>query len=318
MYFQCPSNKLNKKQKIDFIFFEINNFIYNDKFLKLVKIFDTDFVIEKNIIIHLNNLKNFSNNWDYRTIQSKYVKLPNGEKARWLLTNDDFINEHEKIIIDVANELSMIGVTDTQNNDYKYLLVLGGAKETNIIRPMMAKKIVDDKNITNSSIIGLGCDRVFDVSENTDVFKYPTNIKTEYDALKYGLFKVFSDNEEQYLNLKQIYYKNNKVFAISAPSKDTNRRANSFDTFIYFFENLYNTVGRILLISSQIHVPYQSMKFLPFSIKYNVEFDIVGNPYYFFDNNYKHGEPVKYLQELRSTILSCCDFFNEFIYTINN
>ncbi len=287
-------------KKIDILLSEFNDFLYNKKFLKLVKKFDNNFLPDTNFFIYLENLYNFSNAWDYRKIQNDKIKTKSGENARWLLVSDDYVLSIKNLILEVAKELTLIGNTELNSYDFNYILVLGGARETNILRPKFTKYLIDKYDIKNVSIIGLSCDREFDITENTKKFSYPNSTKTEFDALQYGFHLAGLKTDE-----------NISAKILKAPSSNPLHRANSKDTYDYFFKTVFDLKFKsILLISSQIYTTYQSMCFMPFAITYDVDFDIVGYPYSFFDNtgNYKSAEPIKYLQEFRSTILEIRNF----------
>ena len=99
-------------KKIDVLLCEFNEFLYNKKFLNLVKKFDNSFKINEKLFTHLDNLYIFSNTWDYRKIQNDKIKTKTGESARWLLKSDDYILSLKDLIIDVAKDLTLIGNTE--------------------------------------------------------------------------------------------------------------------------------------------------------------------------------------------------------------
>lgn len=299
-YFINENKLKNKIETVKCVMSSIEEFIYNKDFISLIKNFDKEFAVKKDFFEHLESIVSFTDVWDYRKKQSERVSLKTGERARWLI-DEKFDKSLEEKIFLVAKELGLIGNVEPVYKNYDYILVLGGGRETNILRPRYAKMLIDKYKI-DARVIGLSCERLFDTTENTEKFKYRNGIKTEYEALEYGFEMCFDE-------------KNYKV--LNAPSSDKRRRANSKDTYKYFFETEYEKgVGnKILLISSQIYAPYQSMGFMAFSIENSVAFDIVGYPYYIYDEtgNYKHAEAVKYLQEFRSTVLEIknfCKFYN--------
>ena len=292
-------------RQFDILYSQFFEFLYNKKLLELVNKFDNSFFVDTNIFTHLYNLSKFSTCWDYRKKQNATTKIKSGENARWLLKNDDFVLNLSNLIIEVAKELTLIGNTDLIFHSFDYILILGGARETNILRPLYTKMLIDKYNLNNLTIVGLTCDRAFDVTENTKNFTYPDFVKTEYDALKYGI------NNLEFNNL------NINIEILKTPNPFGQNRANSKNTYEYFFKTIYdNNKNNILLISSQIYAPYQSICFMPFAEKYNINFDIVGYPYNIYDNTglYKHAEPVKYLQEFRSTILEMKNFMELYKY----
>ena len=352
--FTCPKNELKKNDKINFIIKNILFFLTNDKLLSLIKKSDENFIdndtldfilkikqllndkeikyeniiyYKNSIIKYVDKLCEFSNIWDYRNKQD--VILKTGERARWLLVNDDFAKGNEKEIIDCAKALGFIGKTDLYDNkmNIDYVLVLGGGKESNILRPLYSKIMIDKYNFNDAMVVGLTCDRKIDATENTDTFHYDESCKTEFDCVKFGLQKAF--NRTKYINaykdIDKIINENitndmseigNKVYVLRSPANDGRERANSKDTYEYFFQVLFNSnLKNILLVSSQIFVPYQGLSFMEYALEYNIYFDIVGYPYLLYDNTgaYQHAEPVKYLQEFRSVILTIKIFLDKYL-----
>lgn len=322
--FCCPDKNLNKKQKIEFVIENIYDFCLNRNLFKLIKYFDKDFPeLEKgNIIDIVDRLCEFSKEWDYRSKQN--VLLDSGERARWLLDNDKNVEKYESEILEVAKELGFIGKTDLYNiNNVSHILVLGGARESNILRPLYSTMIIEKNNLYDANLVLLSCDRPVEETENTEEFYYPNFIKTEVEAMSYGLAVSLGIDYDKLVNknsLSNIYKtdilinsKKVNLYILNCPSSDKNRRANSADTYNYFFDNIYKD-GNIVLVSSQLFVPYQSMKFMNFAIENDLMFDFVAYPYSIYDKtgNYKHAKAVKYLQEIRGTLLAINDFCRKY------
>ena len=352
--FVCPKIEYKKQERINFIIQNILSFLTNDKLISLIKKSDNsffddmtiDFVLKtklllgknkgrfkigffyKNSIIkYINKICEFSAIWDYRNKQD--VLLKTGERARWLLENDKFATDNEEEIIFCAEELGFIGKTDLLDNkiNIDYVLVLGGGKESNILRPLYSKMIIDKYNFNDAMVVGLTCDRKIDESENTDKFHYDNTCKTEFDCVRYGLQKAFNRTKyiKAYEDIDKIINDDittdmpeigNKVYVLRSPANDGRDRANSKDTYEYFFDILYNqNLKNILLVSSQIFVPYQGLSFMEFALEHNIYFDIVGYPYSLYDDTgkYIHAEPVKYLQEFRSVMMTAKEFIDKYL-----
>ena len=321
--FCCPSKNLIKKERIESICNNIYEFCMNEKLYELIKHFDNNFKKFSNkdsIIDIVNNLCDFSIKWDYRSKQN--VLLDSGERARWLLDNDKYVDKYENEIIELAKELGFIGKIELTNiDDMKYILVLGGARESNILRPQYSRMIIEKYNLYDANIVLLSCDRPIEESEKTKEFYYPDNIKTEFDAMRYGFSLTYGVEYKNDLINDRIYEENviinNKTiksYMLNCPSSDVTRRANSKDTYDFFFKKVYEGKGNIVLISSQLFAPYQGMKFMSLALEKNLEFDIVAYPYIMYDKtgNYKHAKAVKYLQEIRGTLLSIKEFCDNY------
>ena len=352
--YTCPKIEFKKQERINFIIQNILAFLTNDKLISLIKkgdksFFDDatiDFVLrtklllgkkrdkfkvgffyKNSIIKYINKVCEFSDAWDYRNKQD--VLLKTGERARWLLENDDFAINNEEEILACAKELGFIGKTDLSNEklNIDYVLVLGGGKESNILRPLYAKMMIDKYSFNDAMVVGLTCDRKIDESENTENFHYDESCKTEFDCVRYGLQKAF--NRTQYIKAYEDIDKiindditndmpevGNKVYVLRSPANDGRDRANSKDTYEYFFEILFNhNLKNILLVSSQIFVPYQGLSFMEFALEHNIYFEIVGYPYLLYDKTgeYQHAQPVKYLQEFRSVMMTAKLFVDKFL-----
>lgn len=106
-----------------------------------------------------------------------------------------------------------------------------------------------------------------------------------------------------------------EVLAISAPSSEPDkRRANSADTYEFFFKKYQIEKGaKLLLLTSQIYVPYQHMEAIrTLAFKFNVEIETIGFPIEWNGNLQGMRNPVHYLQEIRGTIISISRFLKEY------
>ena len=105
------------------------------------------------------------------------------------------------------------------------------------------------------------------------------------------------------------------ILSMSAPSSEPDtRRANSADTYNFFFSHVQVPPGSsLLLITSQIYVPYQQLEALRIvALKHNVVIETVGFPLEWSGNLQGMTGPNNYLQEIRSTIQSANRFFSVF------
>lgn len=330
MRFTCPLSTKSKEDRIKDIFSQINQWIQSRPFKEMVDLFSTTDIIcgEENLTVRLNKLADFSNVWDYRKIQQHKVTTQQNEAARWLLHDDKFVSKHSAIILNAANELGLVNVVNPLYDQYDYILILGGARFSNLHRCEMAAKVIRDNGIKNCKVISLGAMRPISDTERTATDTYAPGAETEFDTLHAGMKKTFYQGkdikffDEKYAdrnsNLSwcireyQCSDDDNVYYLVAAPSSDYSRRANSADAYEFFFERFQPECGsRILLCTSSIYIPYQHIRFFEYDINYNVVSDMVG-----VDSSITQdislSKPVNYLQELRSAILAMESFVNNF------
>ncbi|MCR4755825.1 MAG: hypothetical protein K5868_09930 [Lachnospiraceae bacterium] len=248
-----------------------------------------------------------------------------GEAARWLLKNTEFVEAHRNEIMRAAEQLGLVSESDSVFDEVDYILPLGGARMSNLYRPQLARRMVDKIKV-KKGVVALSTYRPIAESERAGyVDTYAPGAATEFDTMSMGMTKAFDignefhdeKNQNENINLASNIrkykenYKDCSLYTIAAPSSDGNRRANSADCFEYFFKHFNVEKGsRILNCTSQIYVPYQQVRALKYAIKYDVEIDTVG----YADKSVDKVtfEPVNYLQEIKGTIDAMCDFINEF------
>jgi hypothetical protein len=95
------------------------------------------------------------------------------------------------------------------------------------------------------------------------------------------------------------------LFIIAAPSSEPEkRRANSADTYEFFFDRVKADEGaEILIVTSQIYVPYQHLEAMrTIAVPYKINLDTIGFAPEWGGALQGMNEPSNYLQEIRSTI----------------
>lgn len=262
--------------------------------------------------------------WDFRKMQREATSS-DGEAARWLLKNTEFTEAHRNEIMAAAEGLGLVNETDSIFDEVDYILPLGGARMSNLYRPMLARRTADKISV-KEGIVALSTYRPIAESEKEGyIDTYAHEALTEFDAMSKGMIKAFDvaekyhDEKKQNENMNlasnvreyEETYNGSPLYVIAAPSSDENRRANSADCFDYFFRSFDVKKGsKILNCTSQIYVPYQQVRALKYAIKHDVEFDTIG---YSDNSNTKVTfGPVNYLQEIKGTIDAMCDFVKEF------
>lgn len=267
--------------------------------------------------------------WDFRQSQKK-ATTSEGEAARWLLKNNEFIELHKDEIMDCVRQLGLVDEADTVFSEVNYVLPLGGARMSNLYRPQLARRMMDRIKVTDG-IVALSTLRPISDSEREGYMDtYAPYAETEFDAMSKGMISAFGIKEEYNddwhddsnrnlsMNVRQYVEKYNgcSLYATAAPSSDPDRRANSADCFEFFFKHFDVEPGaKLLNCTSQIYVPYQQVRALKYAIKYDVEFDTVG----YSDDTTANVtfKPVNYLQEIKGTIDAMCDFVEEYGAEIN-
>lgn len=324
----CPPMELNRIKIIkEIVNSEFLKWCSSDALQELCGLFvsDAGFLYVPNDIRSIYEIqKAMAPIWDYRKMQRK-ATTSEGEAARWLLENNEFIELHKDEIMDCVRQLGLVDEADTVFSEVNYVLPLGGARMSNLYRPQLAKRMVDRIKVLDG-VVALSTFRPISDSERDEyIDTYAPCAETEFDAMSKGMICAFGikedynddwhDDSNRNLaeNVRQYAEKYNgcHLYATAAPSSNPARRANSADCFEFFFKYFDIEPGaKLLNCTSQIYVPYQQVRALKYAIKYDVEFDTVG-----YSDNSKTKvtfEPVNYLQEIKGTIDAMCDFINEF------
>lgn len=328
--FVCPYADSNRENRINKINDQIKEWISSDDLLYLLTLFNADImkIYDGDLHEQLNKLVAFSNVWDYRKIQSHVVTTKEREAARWLLEDDEFIKANTENILNAVNNLGLINVTEPLYSDYDYIIILGGARYTNLYRCMEAAKVVNEKSLTNCSIIALGAMRPIAESERYAVDTYAPEAQTEFDALNSGVSYAFNkankirftqdSYEDENANLSwcirhyELNNTENDIYLVAAPTTDPKRRANSADSYKFFFDKFKPESGsRILLCTSSIYIPYQHMKFFAYDIDYNIQSDMIGISE-LISNDCTLSKPVNYLQEVRAALMAMESFVSNY------
>jgi len=327
IYFKCP--KLNVDRRAE-VYSVIKDWVNSPALLDLIKEFDGHIPNGLSLESFIGWLHEFSTRWDFRRMQREAEAKDIGEGARWLL-DDSEITEHTKNIISSSAEvLGLIGISKPFMKHYDYILSLGGAKLSCLLRTKWAFQLVEQHNYNPKAIVLLASSRPISESERKATDTYAKSAKTEFDLINAGAKSCFNggskfeeekydDTENSNKSWKVRKYKSFKsttpVIAISAPSTEPDiRRANSADTYEFFFSKLNIPQGSsLLLVTSQIYVPYQQLEAIrSVAIPHNVIMETVGFPADWTTELQGMTGPTNYLQEIRSTIQSIQRFVNTY------
>lgn len=254
----------------------------------------------------------FINDWHAKDVKT-------GEKARWMVNNDAITAEQKLAVFKGRDNLGLRGISRPVLNDYDYIVALGGARMSCLFRPRFAKCILNCMENAPKAVVLLSGMRLVTDTEREATDTYAPDAQTEFDLINAGAEKVFGlkreYTEERYCNPNQnkswamrIYTASNydfPILSVSGPSSDPEiRRANSADTFAFFAakQNI-QTGSKVLLITSQIYVPYQQLEAIrTWAIPNNVYVETIGFPTEWNTSQQGMMKAVNYLQEIRSTI----------------
>ena len=294
---------------------KIEQWIYSDALKRILATFGVTMPVYSNLRDAIGWLLQFSDEWDYRGKQHLARDKKTNEAARWLVNDEVITDEQDKAVKEGIPLLGLIGIDTPFGKDYDYVIALGGARLSCLLRPRYAQQVIEQYSINPKAVIMLSGFRPIGDSEREATDTYAKNAVSEYDLICAGAEKCFDleqFKEERYdsenLNLSwavRVYEGVPPVICISAPSTEPDkRRANSADTYKFFFEKYdvkENT--KILLVTSQIYVPYQQLEAIrTLSLPYGVKMETIGFPNEWSGNMQGMQQASNYLQEIRSTI----------------
>ena len=332
---ECPSTDMDRKDRINIIIHkEFDKWAKSQEIKDLFKLFlpKETFLANLDIEKYLDWLRGkISPIWDFRQMQ-KQAMTETGEPARWLLKNNEFVEQNEGMILSACKELGLMKERESFFNEVDYILPLGWARLSNLRRPQLARKMAE-LLFPKQGIVALSALRPLEQSEMEGFIDFfAPEAETEFDALAKGMeiaFDLPDDFQDTEINSNNINFcsvirKFNKSFldtdlyAVAAPSSNASRRANSVDCFEFFFHNFNVKPGaKILNCTSQIYCTYQHVRAFHYAIKYCVNMDTVGYPAILNIPNGKYTEQnyqkaVNFLQEIKGTLDAMCDFVNEY------
>ncbi|MEN8904772.1 MAG: hypothetical protein ABF289_02305 [Clostridiales bacterium] len=323
----CPKNFDNRADEIKR---SIEVYLRSNVIRNLVKLFNEDVPQNRSLIELSKWLVDFSEVWDFRKKQKSALDKKTGEFARWLVNDDtSWSDEKRNLILESARIMGLIDEVKPKEDEYDYFLVLGGARYTCHMRPKLAAEFIYNQGFMPKKVVLLATSRPVSDSERIATDTYAPEAETEFDLILAGARKVFElgnlykndkyDDANKNKSWNTIEYSQNgntpEVLAISAPSSDPEqRRANSADTYEFFLNNYKVDKGsKILLLTSQIYVPYQHMEAIrTIAFKYDVYVETVGIPPRWTGVLPGMRNPVHYLQEIRATLVSIDRFLKEY------
>jgi hypothetical protein len=269
-------------------------------------------------------LLGFSETWDYRQQQQRHGG------ARWEVDDASLTPARRQMAKEAASKLGLIGQEIPGQRMYDVVWVLGGARLSCLLRSRLAARLLTEHGLQCGMLALLSSARRIAETERQATDTYAPEAQTEFDVMNKGAERAFglppTFTEERcddtgHPNSSWIIrtYEKQKslppLFSLSAPSsRPYPQPANSADTYTFFFEHFSIPSGAtLLLITSQIYVPYQQLEAIrTIALPQHVVVETVGFPLEWGGNLQGMLGASNYLQEIRSTIQSANRFFRAF------
>jgi hypothetical protein len=294
----------------------------------LVTMFDGEKTFQGNLDEFLEALELFSDRWDFRRIARERGLLSDEKlrhelgSARWLSASTGLPEYMDARILKAAKQLGLVESQPPAQLSYDYIVVLGGARLSCQLRPLLAADIIRS-GVHANKIALLGSARPVTDSERDATDTYAPGAVDEFDLIVAGAQEQFAlerstfhedrNDDQDQPNLRWIVRRYQTSFdrrpfdilAISAPSSDpAHRRANSADTIRFLLDKENVQPGnRLLLITSQIYVPYVQLEALrTVALPAKVFVETIGFPSDRMPLLQGLSNPNHYLQEIRSAI----------------
>lgn len=320
IYFDCPESKT---KRIPEIINKINEWTQSAALKKILDSFGASIPDGLSTANTVEWLLNFSDEWDYRKKQREAKDTKTNEAARWLLNDSELTPQQAETVMNGIADLGLTGISIPLRRDYHYIVALGGARLSCLLRPRYAQKIMEQFSLKPKAVIMLSGNRPIADSERSATDTYAKGARTEFDLICKGAEQCFGLSEfhekrHDDVNINRswairTYSGEIPVISIAGPSTEPEiRRANSADTYKFFFEKYHVAEGtKLLLISSQIYVPYQQIEAIrTLSLPYDILVETIGFPNEWSGNMQGLQQPSNYLQEIRSTIQAMSRFLN--------
>jgi hypothetical protein len=240
------------------------------------------------------------------------------------MVSDTILSEYQiAFTMKTAVKMGLVDSMPPVNKEYDSILVLGGARMSCLFRMKYARDLCESYGIKAKEIVGLTGMRPVAETERSATDTYAPEASTEFDLMCAAAQKIFSMSAIGQLEKKLSDNLNNAwavmqyaeeipITVLAAPSSEpTKRRANTADTFSFWMkqknkiQNQETQNKRLLLVTSQIYVPYQQLEAVRIlGLPHGYSIETVGFPREWSANLQGAQTAVNYLQEIRSALLS--------------
>jgi hypothetical protein len=226
---------------------------------ELVSLFEEEVPASAGLSDRLEWLERFSERWDFRRMARERAvsSLPGsqdaGGSARWEIQETGLSKDDETRVVDLADQLGLVSNSPPRRRDVDFLLILGGARLSNLLRPQYAAELIQASAVTPKHIVLLGGSRPVMDTERDATDSYAPQAETEFDLLTQGAAAAFNfdtsvrdeevhiDDESSNANWQVWRFGAEStgldipISAIEAPSAEPiKRRATSGDSYEFF------------------------------------------------------------------------------------
>ncbi len=252
-------------------------------------------------------LAEFSKIWDYRS-----------GKSRLMFHEDqDEPDPHEELTYRAAKELGLMNPVPPSQDEYDYMLILGGLATGVEPRVKYAAKLIEDGLKIRKQIAGLGSFRELQDKELPISRKYASDGSYEIDHLIAMMATLFggapnlASRKTLAADLAPMVWDtdssegSHSLGAYAATSSEPEvRPANTADTYELFAASSQIDPGdSALLVTSGIYVPYQHLEATRTLLRHEVVIETVG----LISSSSRRHPAHAFRQEVRSTLRSAGD-----------
>jgi hypothetical protein len=295
---------------------------------ELIAIYGGEQPVGGSVADRLGWLEAFSSRWDFRGMAREQGvggagAQDSGGAARWELLDSGLESQDDHRVVELARDLGLVENQPPFRRDPDFLLILGGARLSNLLRPRYAGELISAGRVDPGQIVLLGGSRAVMATERDATDSYAPGADTEFDLLTAAAAQEFGfdlgvreedarevpDNPNASWRVLAIPAKavaiGRGVLAIEAPSPEPElRRANTADAYAFFARHRkLERKSSCLLVTSQIYVPYQHLEAVrSLAVPFGLDLETVGFPADWQAELQGMQRPVNYLQEVRSTI----------------
>lgn len=307
---------------------KIETWLRSVPFTDLLNLYRADVDLQGPLEQVVARLELFSDMWDFRRIarmrgQAADDNLAKGlGSARWLSAETGLSPEDQARVLADVNQLGLVHAQDPSKERYDYALVLGGARLSCLLRSQRAAEVMRS-GVRVDKVGLLGAARPVSDTERDATDTYAPGAIDEFALMIAGAKQAFGLDSDRYTedrnddrenpNLSWIVRRFESRFldrdvefiAVSAPSSaPVERRANSADTLQFFLDQQHVSPGsRLLLITSQIYVPYVQLEAIrTVAIPRSIFVETIGFPGDRMPTLQGLSNTNHYLQEVRSTL----------------
>ena len=150
-YFYC-GEKAAETEKI--LRGEVAEWLRSPEVRKIVEVFGGRYSQNMSIDQIAGWLLEFSHHWDYRGKQRTAREAGTGEAARWMINNDSITDVQRETVLANIEKLGLRGISKPRYEQYDYVVALGGARMSCLLRPRYIKELLD-KNIISAGAVVL-------------------------------------------------------------------------------------------------------------------------------------------------------------------